>query len=219
MAVIEIRSLAQVINYLKRDSLLLVDIDDTLIRATGPKYECPNAIFRKLMSDFPARYTKDKKFMSYFNQNYLDIVKQFNQAVLEANWTDIEFSSSHFNKWKDRCDSVVGITARGRELAKVTEQTLRQNHIYFEKHNSLIYDQNADPLANGRTGLSPTRNILYCGGHDKGDVLFNYLAFGFLSCHPGIVMVDDSMTGLKQVEKVCNDFSIPFIGLHYVNEP
>ena len=156
------------LQHLKRDSLLLVDIDDTLIRATGPKYECPNHLFRRRMEGFPARYTKDGKFKSYFNQNYLNIVKEYNQAVLDANWTDIEFSSSHFNKWKDRC-TVIGLTARGKELAKVTEQILANNHILFPKHELFVFDYKAESLANGRTGLSHTRNILYCGGHDKGE--------------------------------------------------
>lgn len=219
MAIIQIESLNLVLPYLRKDSLLLVDIDDTLIRSTNPLYDDPNHWFRthfnQMVEDNKFRFhSKTQEFMSYYSPTYMKMVKEFNSLVESSQWTDIENSGALLQKWKERALGVWGITARGIELQKTTEAALLNNNLYFPKHNIYhLYTRFINNKHPERSGRSYKRKIIYCGGRDKGKILVNHHRV-IIPNH--VVMIDDSLRNLHEVKRSLNKIGSTFIGLHYV---
>lgn len=184
------------------------------MRSTELKCDDPNFIFRKKFEAYDkARYDKHGNFRKSFDREFMNILQDFNDGVLSTTWTDIENSGYYLRKWIDRSHNrVLGLTARGRELQKYTQHWLQNNNILFDK--TYGWDVYKSRMPNGRDCHSHNRRILYCGGNHKGHIMTKYYGKLFTNS-PHIVMIDDSMTGLKQVKQVLSE-DVTFVGLHYV---
>jgi hypothetical protein len=208
--IVKSKSLHEITNMLSNESLLLLDIDDTLIYH---KYCCPNQWFRDTLKAGNFRTTKDGKFASYCSQDYLKIVTTYNHIIsnVPCNYTHLTRDNLIFlfKKWNSICD-VWGFTARGCEIARDTRRHLAHHGIEFK-------DRGRQPrrfrTQTGRAGLG-SNQIIYCGGEDKGDMLRIFLTDRVWP-PDRIVVVDDSLHNLESAQRMCKQLSIEFIGVLY----
>lgn len=206
-SIVKITDLHEVSQYLNKNTWLLLDIDDVLITPKYP-HDCPNLMFRNRLEAGNFRFAKGR-FYSFCNKKYLQIVKEYNKAVSTTEWqlTQKELPTLLY-KWKNQSKIVMGFTSRGIEIYHETKNTLRNLGLMFGS-TGINYQVRHKNITN-RSGMGD-EFILFCGGWPKGLTLKEtYFSIN------GVVFIDDSLSNLKDVEKVCNELGIKFKGLHYV---
>lgn len=219
---IKIHSLSEVTAHLKGRTHLFLDLDDTII---CPKYfqHDPNLWFRNTFPLFDFRtHSKHRTFHSFCNKNYLYLVKEFNRQVENTEWALTEPFNIHelLLKWHRLVVGMYGLTARGKELSKITNKTLVDLGIYFSTRKTILASRlgmthtfdSIENLRSLRGKFDYSSRIFYCGGNDKSDV------FRKLTFFDRVVCVDDSIVNLEFLEKACKEKNIKFIGLHYVQK-
>ena len=218
----KISDLQEVSNYLRNGSLLLLDIDDTLITPDTDKrfiQECPNREFREKFKGLVDRgYLKhhNNKFMSYCSRKYQWLVKRYNIQIGLIDWKLINNKSPKLiHKWQRKC-TTIGFTARGYETYHTTKNTLRKLKINFG-HTKLKRPMVMSNITCGRTGVGD-EGVIFCGGYSKGLVLEWILEPKRLKGIKNIVFVDDSKSNLEDVQDTCKKLNINFVGLHYVRQ-
>lgn len=227
MSIIEINTLAKISEYLDRGTLLLLDIDDTLIKAVSTFVVCPNLEFRYKLKEYDFRWYKGK-FYSYNDPRYLTLLKHFNEQIEKYRWVLTEPLNRYWLKeWKNKSAEVYAFTARGMEVRKFTNHTLKGLGLNFDNQDRINRIIHYDTPSN-RAGRNYCHNIIYCGGESKAKIFkhINFLkitkvwgkqkTYEYWSIWPKVVFVDDSLENLEAVELICKQYGIEFKGLHYV---
>ncbi len=208
--IVTIKRLEEVSQYLEKQTLLLLDIDDTLI--TGHHRDGdPNKAFRDALIHYPKPHR-------YCHKPYIELVKAYNTSITTSSWNLTQPNLPKlFKEWTKSTTAVFGFTGRGLEIARETQNTLQNLRINFRRR------ENGNPYMipniTGRSGQH-SKHIIYCGGYNKGQVLDWLLAndLGFciqLAEHSPIVMVDDQLSNLQSIHYMCTRNRLPFTGLLY----
>lgn len=189
--------------HVTHDSLILLDIDDTLLI---PK--------QMLGCDewFQSRLNKHK-------QEGLHPPAALEKSLAEwegiRHFTDMKVVEAGTELIVDKMQKMgylmMGLTTQGLALATRTVQQLQENGIDL----SLTAPTKEDFVVNvNGHSVIYRQGILFTSGTDKGKALFNFCdMFGI---HPSrIVFINDKASHLREIEKAANARNVEFIGLRY----
>lgn len=201
--IIETACFEEILKHADADSLILLDIDDTLLipaqmlgtdiwftkRLEQYQKQCadPSAALDKALGDWQAvRHLTDVK-----------IVEEGTEKVIKL--------------MQDRKWTVMGFTTQG--LALTTRTIIQLNSLGI----NLSRTPPSDPdyyFINGSRGVIFRSGILFTSGSNKGDALVKFL--NHISLRPKkIVFINDKASHLEDLEKGAASLNIPFIGLRY----
>jgi hypothetical protein len=201
--IVEVKHFSEVASHAKSGTLVITDIDDTLLvphqmigsdewfshrmnkhRADGLH---PNSALEKTVAEAQA-------------------VRQLTQMKLAEPGTDKIIRSL---QKKGFC--VMGLTVQGSAVAMRTNQQLKSNNIDLTEH-ALSKEDQYFPL-NGQNMLYKN-NILFTTGTSKGEALFTLL--DKIKVNPKrIIFIDDKASNVESVEKWAKKRNVQFIGLRY----
>jgi hypothetical protein len=198
--IIEVNSFDEITKYVADDTLVILDIDDTLlipVQTLGTDvWFCDRHARHK--ATLPPEEALDRALAEWEGIRHLTEVKlvepSTNEVVAELQKTNV----------------VMGLTTQGLALATRTEQQLKklgidlrrsapsQEDYYFINQHGVLY----------RAG------ILFTSGTPKGPALMKLL--NQMDYHPKrVVFINDKKTHLADVEKSMDEAGIEFIGLRY----
>jgi hypothetical protein len=202
-AIFEIAHFNELERYVGSDSMLLLDIDDTLITPkqmlgndTWFGYRCkkyqddgcsPSAALEKTLAEFEA--IRHLSRMGLVEPHIADVI----QSVQ-----------------KEGC-RVMGITIQGLALASRTVLQLSEHEIDLSQ-TSQFPDDFCFSVQNHAALFR--RGIIFTSGKSKGEAFFRFC--DILGNLPKkIVAVDDKLTHLQSIEKEAQERGVEFIGLRY----
>ena len=201
------------------NTYIFIDIDDTLIKY--PR-DCPNAWFRDMITNkLPeeSKRTYKGKFYSYHNLIYLTLVKVFNELIFDYQYQVEPTLFGSLIKHELENYNIIGLTARGDELLRITLTTIKTVGMDFSKHND---DTIPIKFINrGGTRTCYSKGVLYCGGYDKGECVAEFIKsnpYIFDGIAPEkVIVIDDSLSNIESVRKEIhkNFKQIKFEGYHY----
>lgn len=188
-----ISTLQEVVPVINDSSLLVLDIDDTVVVATthigSGKWE------KSLRQEF-----RDEGFSE--EEAFIKAENIWNEAqentFVRPTENDVFTLLSH-----KQC---LGCTARSPNLIDITMRQLSLAGVSFTDEE-MSYPIMETPLVYFHNG------IIFCGGVSKATALFSFLE-NFPS-PPQIIMVDDTLHHLEDVSTVAQQRDIEFIGFFY----
>jgi hypothetical protein len=200
--IIEVAHFAELENYVGSNTLLLLDVDDTLMLP-----------MQTLGNDAWFQYRWDE----YISQGYTrgDALER---AL--ADWEGVrhltgvcaveEYTSSIVADLQKKGVCLMGLTTQGMALATRTVQQLASLGMDL----SLTAPRQEDYyFLNGR-GVLFHRGLLFTAGSAKGKAVLSFLA----ACDyqpQQVVFINDKRSHLEDVENALSDRGIPFVGLRY----
>lgn len=195
----QVTTLEQIFPYLGPRTLIIIDLDNTLIESTTSYGSFQWAVFLR----------KQKMSQGFSFEEALDFsAKSWELAQYKIQMKCVEESSpGTIDALREKGFLVLGLTGRPQELAKVTIQTLSDLKLNFSSFNlNFENDSNTDYQ----------EGVIFVGHQqDKGKILFEaleQLPFSF----DRILFVDDQKKYLEQVQNAASLNSVEFFGFHFV---
>jgi len=200
--IIESDKLSTLLDYIEPDTLVVLDIDNTLVHPTeelGSNEWFSHEVETKMIEGFDeitaVYYALPKAFYAEFNitlQPTEPDIPELIQSVLEQNIP------------------VIALSTRSLFIAERTLEQLEKINISF-----FIPNINPDDLILPMTHPCLYKNgILFGGNNDKGYVLLYF--FNIMNYHPKkVIFIDDKVKYLIAVEHALKDSGIEFIGIRY----
>ena len=191
--------------------LLLLDIDETLVRPEGDATE-PwfNSYCSALLS---AGAAKEVVFAAGVE------IWQALQHVCRVGAPEGEETSAALRAIVARAHGVdvVGLTARGPEIATQTADQIRRCGCY---DGVFATDLTLGPISattgDGRVPLTHVGGVVYCSGSRKPAGLRAYAAAVGVPPARRVVLVDDRKAHIEALRAMCEEDGRPFLGLHYL---
>ena len=202
-SIIETSDFTHAMTYLEDDTLIVFDLDNTLIQTS-----------QHLGSDewFTHR-------LEHLTKQGLSIDKALDQVVphwIEVqNRTEVDFVDplipNLLDKMQKKHVPMIGLTKRPPAMANRTLQQIAPLHINFDKtaplKGPLVFEElNASSYQQGI--------IFIAQGIEKGPAITAYLK-KLAKMPKKIVLIDDKMSHLQSVAKALEMMEIPFIGIRY----
>lgn len=200
--IIEIHSLDEVDPYIYSGQLIVFDIDNTLMY---PKQQLGS--HRWFLSRL-AHYENNECEPQFALEKALDEWTAI-QSFTEVRMVE-PFTSSIVRDLQEQGRTVMGMTTRGLSMARFTLEQLGSLKIHLDitaptSREHFFYDRQGVLFRNG---------ILFTAGTHKGRALFHFL--DEIRYHPlSVLYIDDEYSHLEEVEKICQERQIDFIGLRY----
>lgn len=204
--IIETDTFAKVTNHLTPTTLLVVDIDDTLllpVQALGTDVWFMDQLKKHSAEGLNYEKALDKALAEWEAVRHLTevrIVEKGTEGIIK------EIQASNI--------TVMGLTTQGLALAARTVVQLKSLDIDLSltaPSSENVY------FVNGREGVLYRHGILFTSGTNKGNALKTLLER--IDFHPDkIVFINDKKTHLNDLEKGVNSMGIEFIGLRYSHE-
>lgn len=201
--IIEADHFSEILPYANEETLLVLDIDDTLL--------------------IPKQMLGCDEWYQLRLKHYLVLEGTFEKALDRAlaEWEGIrhytqmeiveEGTETLIDQLQQEGIQVMGLTTQGLALATRTSMQLAEVGIDLTK--TAPASQDAFFVQNDH-GILFRKGILFTSGQAKGKALFNLLA----SCGKlpkRVVFINDKMTHLADVEATSQEWGIEFIGLRY----
>lgn len=201
--IIETKKFKEITDYVRPKTLVIVDIDDTLL--------------------VPVQTLGTDVWFSSRLEHYLQIIKDPSLALDKtlAEWeairhlTDIkiveEGSDEIISEMQKNNVVIMGLTTQGLALATRTVVQLKALSIDLSKTAPSSQDSY---FINGKNGVLYRRGILFTSGTSKGEALLKFL--DIINYHPeSIIFINDKKAHLQDVEKSVELRKMNFIGLRY----
>lgn len=199
----EIASFKEVLPHITDDTLVLLDIDDTLminVQMLGTDewfHHRMNCFLKSGMSPSDALEKAVAEDEAIQHISKMKIVEQGTETIIEA-------------LQEQKC-VVMGLTTRGFGIAKPTIRQLLELKIDLAKSAPSPCDHYAEVEEHG---VLYKKGILFTGGTHRGEALFQFCdAIGLRPKR--IVFINDKATHLAQVDEVAKNRQVPFLGLRY----
>lgn len=201
--IIEAPHFHQITEHVDDETLVLLDIDDTLLVP-------------------PQMLGSDEWF--YYRLNLHKTNGHDSKTALQkalAEWeavrhiTEMEIvehgSEKIVKELQEKSICLMGMTTQGLTLSSRTSHQLQKKEIDLSL-TAPSQDRHFFPV--GSSGVLYMNGILFTAGNCKGKALFQFCdAIGY---HPKkIVFINDKATHLAEIERVANERNIEFIGLRY----
>lgn len=201
--IIEIQNFRQLASHVTPNTLVLVDIDDTLL-IPSQMLGCDEWFlyrWNKYQSEgLSVSESLEKSLAVWEGVRHLtkmDLVEEGNEAVLK--------------ELQDQGHCIMGLTSQGLALATRTSLQLKEHNIDFS--NSCPFSQDYYMQLSGH-GILYRNGILFTSGRSKGESLFK-LCEGFGYMPQRIVFINDKATHLADIEGTAKQKGVEFIGLRY----
>jgi orotate phosphoribosyltransferase len=189
--------------HISKDSLIILDIDDTLL-ITKQMLGCDEWFMARLQEAEQNGLTKNQALETTLAEweairhlTKMEIVETGSDAIIK--------------KLQDEGYTVMGLTTQGLALATRTSTQLQENGINLL--GSAPHKTDECIIVNGHTILY-RNGILFTSGTSKGTALFSLCEkIGYTPKQ--IVFINDKATHLKDIEDVAHVKGVEFIGLRY----
>lgn len=200
--IIETFHMQEMMDYLARDTLIIFDIDNTLME---PIQELGNDqwFYHRLEN-------LEKNGVSY--EKALDIALSEWYAIQNITKVKVveEGTQEFLSSLEKQGYMIMGMTTRGLGLAMRTVEQLKSIGISLAP-NAPIHK---DVFFDNKQGVLFRDGILFTSGTHKGEALMKFLdIINYTPKH--VVFINDKATHLRQTEGTVLERGIPFIGLRY----
>jgi hypothetical protein len=199
---IETAQFKEIMKYVTPETLVALDIDDTLllpvqtlgndawfqyrVKQLQAEFASPAEAFERALADWEA----------VRHQTKVKLVEEDTAAIVE--------------QLQGRGLIVMGLTTQGLSLATRTIQQLLSLGIDLAK----VAPSRSDHYFDNGLGVLYRKGILFTSGTPKGEALFKILEL----CHlqpKHILFINDKLSHLKEVEVTADKRGVPFTGLRY----
>lgn len=202
----ESKSIRSVLKLISWNSVLLVDLDNTLMESENELGG--DAWFTSLCCYAPSVINNKEQALAVSIALYKKIQRWVNTKPVEETTAKIIklLQLSHV--------PIIAITARSQSIEW---DTLRQLDKIKIKFNSLGIAQ--QPLFINNTNEKPalySDGIIYCDGKDKGLCFKSFIEANHLKLKH-VVMIDDKIHHLDRVKKQLDSLGVRFNGIHYTH--
>jgi hypothetical protein len=201
--IIEIMHMNELKSYLKADTFIVFDIDNTLLHSAqelGNDQWFYNHLKIYLEKGMDPEKALEKALYEWYAIQFLTAVN-----IVEAG------SDKIIHHLQDEGFQIIGLTTRGFILCDITRSQLETLNIDLAKTSPTkreIYYLNPELAVLFKKG------ILFTNGTQKGHAFFQFLEeSGFNPTH--VVFINDKASHLKELEDACRERHVPFIGLRY----
>jgi hypothetical protein len=198
--IIETPHFSDILNYINPNTLVILDIDDTLLLPTQTLGTDAWFLHRlKYHQDNQAPAALDKALAEWEairHLTHVKIVEEGTEKVIEA--------------MQKRGITVMGLTTQGLALATRTINQLRTLHIDLTKTAPAPEDH----YFINQQGVLYRQGVLFTSGSPKGPALLKLLAI-LNYCPEHVIFINDKATHLKDVESSVIEKGIDFLGLRY----
>lgn len=202
--IVEVSSFEEVVNHISIDSIILCDIDDTLL--------IPNQM---VGSDewFCGLIQKHKK-EGLSHQESLE--KSLDKWEMVRHMTEMQLveplTASVVQMMQEKGFCVMGLTTQGFHLERTTNRQLEENGISLYKTAPFADDLYF--VKENERGVLYRKGTLFTGGSHKGESFFAFCEkIGYTPKH--IVFINDKASHLKEIKESADKRGVEFIGLRY----
>ncbi|VHO05197.1 DUF2608 domain-containing protein [Candidatus Rhabdochlamydia sp. T3358] len=195
--IIEIKHFNESIPYLTKDTLLILDIDDTLLvpkQMLGSDMWFEDRIKQQKGSEAFEKTLNEWEGIRHFTQ--MQVVEPGMQKTIE----DLQ-KKEHI---------IIGLSTQSLTLSKVTFKQLINNHIDLR----ITAPQESHYFQNENKGVLYINGILFTSGTSKGKALFQLLE-KTKQRFKRIVFMNDKASHLMDIEQEAEKNHVEFIGLRY----
>ncbi len=201
--IIETAHFCDLQKHITKDTLVILDIDDTLL-ITEQMLGCDEWFMTRLAHWQETGLSKQDSLERSLAE--WEAVRHLTRMQIVENGTDSIVGAMQSDGY-----TVMGLSTQGLALATRTKQQLRDNNIDLSKTSPHKTDECVN--VSGHTALYRS-GILFTSGCPKGEALFLLLdKIGYTAKR--IVFINDKATHLQDVEAVAQEKGVPFIGLRY----
>lgn len=200
--IIESEHFNEIIPYANLETLVILDIDDTLLIPTQTLGT--DIWFLNRIKQNQAKYTSSSEAFEKSLAEWEAIRHITPVKLVEAETDNIikELQNKHI--------TVMGLTTQGLALTTRTIQQLNSLNIDL----SATAPSQEDHYFMNQHGVLYRKGILFTSGTPKGMALLKFL--DIINFHPKkVVFINDKATHLKDVEQSLESQNIEFIGLRY----
>lgn len=202
--IIETFHFREILNYVDQETLVILDIDDTLLL---PQQTLGSDVwFRWHMQKMINEGMSQKEALAKAILDW-EAVRKITKVKLVEPDTDKVVAEMQAKGIK-----IIGLTTQGLELSHCTTRQLKQINIDLSKtapHDLQFYFTNI-------RGCLYRDGLLFTGGTHKGHALLSF--FKHIDFHPKkFVFINDKESHLVEVEKELEPLGHTFIGLRYSN--
>lgn len=196
----EIRTMAELPAYLDEDTVVLFDLDNTIMETA-----------QTLGSDQWFIY----RWHYYENLGHRSS-SAFENALAE--WTAIQNLTKVRLVEKEIASMIADMQASGQVLMGLTTRGMSMALRTIEQLKTLQVDLSKtapvqeEILFNLERGVLFRHGILFTAGTSKGEAFYSFFKDHFPK---RVVFIDDKEKYLRDVEKFCDRMQIPFVGLRY----
>lgn len=201
--IIEFSNFKNLSSHITKDTLLILDIDDTLlvpVQMLGCDEWFNHRFHEHRKTENNTRKALDKTISEW------EAIRHITDMEIVEPKTDELIISAQKDGYR-----VMGLTTQGMTLAlRTVEQLAKQNIDLTLTAPSL----NPHYISQMEQGVLYNNGILFTSGTHKGKSLFHFL--DLINYHPKqIVFVNDKANHLSEVEKTSQERGIEFLGLRY----
>lgn len=201
--IFEVKKFKEIERYVNPETLVIVDIDDTLlipVQTLGTDVWFLDRFEHHLQLKKDSTIALDRALAEWEAVRHLTKVK-----IVE------EGSNKIIDELQKSGNVVMGLTTQGLALATRTVMQLQTLTIDLSRTAPSKQDHY---FINGKNGVLYRHGILFTSGTSKGDALIKL--FDIINYHPKhVVFINDKKTHLHDVEKSLELKNINFIGLRY----
>ncbi len=197
----QIRKLNELLPYVQKDTLVIFDVDNTLIeplQTLGSDQWFDNRIKFYQKKGLSAKSAFEKTYDEYYQiQSITDA-----RAVEPDTW-------QVFAKTLKKAP-VMGLTTRDICLSYVTFKQLKKLNLIFSKppvkKELYVYTDR---------GLLYKNGIFYTAGAHKGKAFMEFIKKALIQKPKKVLFINDKLKPLKELEEECTKNKIDFTGLRY----
>lgn len=201
--IIETQKFQEITHYIDSETLVILDIDDTILI---PVQTLGTDVWFISRLEFYLQLEQDDSLALNKALAEWEAVRHLTKVKIVEEGTDEIIRAMQENKIK-----VMGLTTQGLALATRTALQLQSLSVDLSKTAPSFEDHY---FINGHNGVLYRKGILFTAGTSKGDALMKFL--DAIEYRPKrIVFINDKKTHLRDVEKSVEIRGIPFIGLRY----
>ncbi len=201
--IIEIHNMSEIHQYIKPNTLIVFDIDNTLLEPS-----------QELGSDqwFYRQFEKYLESGMLLKSALNKTLDEWHAIQCLTNVNIVEEGSEKIiqNLQAEKFD-IIGLTTRGLEMSNCTSSQLKTLHIDLSKTSPVKKDCF---FINSNKGVLFHDGILFTTATHKGEAFFKLLdQIHYEPSH--VVFINDKATHIKDLEETCETRNVPFVGLRY----
>lgn len=201
--IIETNNFKEIVNHISPNTLVIVDIDDTLLI---PVQALGTDVWFLSRLEHHRQIQKDRALALDRALAEWEAVRHMTDVKIVEEGTD-----AIINEIQKNNVVVMGLSTQGLGLSTRTGVQLKSLCIDLSKTAPSIQELY---FMNGQNGVLYRQGILFTAGTSKGDALLKFL--DAINYHPKhIVFINDKKTHLQDLEKGVESRHIKFTGLRY----
>lgn len=201
--IIEISHMSEIHQYLKPDTLIVFDIDNTLLE-TAQELGSDQWFYHQFEAYLESGMLL-KQALTKTLSEWHAIQQLTNVKIVEAGTEKI------IRNLQAEGFKMIGLTTRGLEVSDCTSNQL--NSLKIDLSANTLSDIDQFIINSGKSVLFH-EGILFTAASHKGTALFKFLnQINFKPTH--VVFINDKATHIRDIEETCEELDVPFIGLRY----